>query len=137
MDAGYMAVVHVCWDNEHRMTFKVYSADRAKAGRDQLLNECVAGDFPAFPAQPTMITALAYSGNTKSGNVSTVTPWAGISLRELMQCPAWWQLGYHERAAAFQRVAACVCRALPTMHTAVSGGCWSRAGGLWHALHEV
>jgi hypothetical protein len=102
------------------ITLKVCPAVRAARAVEQLLAERRAGHM--FLWHPTMITVLAISRNAYSGNFTTVTQWAGYSLQDLMDDPAWWRQPLIVRAIVAQRVARCIFTGLAKMHAAVSGG---------------
>jgi hypothetical protein len=121
-----LLVLHAQLRNGQYITIKVWPAVRAAGAVEQLLAERSAGNM--FAWHPTMTTALAISGNTPSGNFTTITQWAGHSLQDLMDDPAWWQQPLVVRAIVALRVARCIFMGLATMHAAVGvGWCCSAA----------
>jgi hypothetical protein len=123
-----LVVLHALLRNGQCITIKVWPAERAQGAYEQVVAESSAGAM--FAWHPTMTTALAISGNTPSGNVTTVTQWAGYSLQDLMDSPGWRQQPMYVRAIVSRRVARCTFMALATVHAAVSDGCccFSAAG---------
>jgi hypothetical protein len=116
-----LVALHARLHNGQVVTIKVWPAERAEAACQQLLAEKRAGAM--FAWHPTMTTALALSANAPSGNVTTVSQWAGYSLQDLMDSTAWWQRPLPVRAVVSQRVGRCIFMALATLHEAVSDGC--------------
>jgi hypothetical protein len=134
-----LVVLNVLLRDGQFITLKVWPAVRAARAEGQLLAERRAGEM--FPWHPTMTTVLAISRNPSSGNFTTVTQWAGYSLQDLIDDPAWWQQPLIVRAIVAQRVARCIFMGLATMHTAVSGGrcCFPAAGtrGVCASVHDT
>jgi hypothetical protein len=115
-----LVVLHAKLRNGQFITIKVWPAVRAARAVEQLVAERSAGHM--FAWHPTMTTVLGISGNTPSGNFTTVTQWAGYSLQDLMDDPAWWQQPLVVRGIVAQRVARCIFMGLATMHAEVGGG---------------
>jgi hypothetical protein len=102
----------------HHAVLKTTPALRASTSWAQMQAEEEAATI--LPRNPCSVTVLA-TGTDSKGNVSTVTPLAGVCLGHMAQHPDWEELDFEVKLAAMRWMMACLLPVLTKLQAAPDG----------------